>query len=81
MSPRLTYFDMRGLAALRLRVAAQPGIADYLGSARRPLVFGLGRMGPKVDPRMHVPAGVRYTTPWSEPIDLRDVVCAQRRLT
>ena len=75
----LAEFD--ALAALRLRVASQPGVSDYLRSARRPIVFGLGRMGPKVDPRMHVPSGVRDTTPWTEPVDLGDVVRAQRRLT
>jgi len=69
------------LAALRLRVASLPAISKYLQSASRPVVFGLGRMGPKVDPRIRIPGGCIYSTPWSDPVDLAEVARTQRRLT
>ena len=69
------------LAGLRGRVASVPGISDYLQSARRPVVFGMGCMGPKVDPRVNVPPNFMFSNPWSSPIDLTEVVRSQRRLT
>ena len=69
------------LSALHARVAARPGIADYLRSDARPVVFGMGRMGPKVDPRTALPPGYAYPTPWSDPIDLSRVLAVQRRMT
>lgn len=73
--------DFGELARLRLRVASLPGVSDYLQSASRPIVFGMGRMGPKVDPRITIPSDVTFSNPWSDPIDLAGVVRRQRRLT
>lgn len=76
----LAEFD--DLAVLRLRVAALPGISNYLQSSSRPMVFGLGRMGLKVDPRVPIPSDSRYFNPWTtDPIDLAEVARRQRRLT
>ncbi|MDJ0785269.1 MAG: glutathione S-transferase family protein [Myxococcota bacterium] len=70
------------LSALRERVAGLPGIAEYLASSARPLVFGIGRMGPKLDPRVPLPSDAQLPSPWtSDPIDLAAVARRQRRLT
>jgi glutathione S-transferase len=69
------------LTELRLRVVSLPGISDYLRSASRPIVFGMGRMGPKVDPRARIPSDFIFSNPWSGPIELNEVVRRQRRLT
>ena len=69
------------LADLRRRVASLPGISSYLASSARPAVFGLGIMGPKVDPRVAPAPGSRWPNPWSEPIDLGRIARRQRRLT
>jgi glutathione S-transferase len=73
--------DFTELAELRLRVASLPGVVGYLQSASRPIVFGMGRMGPKVDPRAGISADFLFSNPWSDPIDLTEVVRKQRRLT
>jgi glutathione S-transferase len=62
------------------RVASRPGISEYLRSGTRPIVFGMGCMGPKVDPRASLAPGLTFASPWSPPIDLHAVVGAQRRL-
>lgn len=69
------------LAGLRSRVASLPGVSNYLDSAARPIVFGMGRMGPKVDPRTPLPSECEFPNPWTRPIDLAPVVQGQRRLT
>jgi glutathione S-transferase len=69
------------LASLRSRVAALPALSGYLHSADRPIVFGMGRMGPKVDPRVELPAGRTYANPWTDPLDLAQALRGQRRLT
>jgi glutathione S-transferase len=73
--------DFAELAELRLRVGSLSGISAYLQSASRPIVFGMGRMGPKVDPRVSIPSDFIFSNPWSDPIDLTEVVRSQRRLT
>ena len=73
--------DFAELAGLRLRVASLPGVSDYLQSAHRPIVFGMGCMGPKVDPRARISSDLVFSNPWSDPIDLTVVVRNQRRLT
>jgi glutathione S-transferase len=73
--------DFAKLADLRMRVASLPGVCAYLRSDSRPIVFGMGRMGPKVDPRTSVAPGFIYANPWSQGIDLGEVVLRQRRLT
>jgi glutathione S-transferase len=75
----LDEFD--SLAKLRRRVAADPKITDYMNSGRRPIVFGMGCMGPKVDSRMSREPGLRFANPWTAPIDIDAVVSSQRRLT
>ena len=69
------------LFALRLRVASLPGVSGYLESAERPIVFGMGRAGPKVDPRVLLPPEYRFLNPWSPPLDLAPFLRGQRRLT
>ncbi len=69
-----------GLEAHRSRVAALPGVARYLASPSRPAVFGMGSMGPKVDPRRPVSPEARLANPWTDPIDLARVLRHQRRL-
>ena len=69
------------LSDLRSRVAALPGVSDYLGSAMRSAVFGMGCTGPKVDPRVALEPGGTFFSPWSEPLDLGSVARSQRRLT
>jgi len=68
------------LAALRSRVGSRPGIEAYLRSPARPLVFGMGMMGPKVDPRMDASRDGTFANPWAEAIDLEAVRARQRRL-
>jgi hypothetical protein len=58
------------LAAFRRRIAAIPAVADYIASGDRPIVFGMGIRGPKVDRRTPIPAGARFESPWGDPIDL-----------
>ncbi len=69
------------LSCLRSRVASLPGVSDYLTSRSRPIVFGMGRMGPKVDPRVALPAPCEFANPWTQPIDLAPILRGQRRLT
>ena len=69
------------LVALRSRVASLSGVSEYLGSSARPIVFGMGRMGPKVDPRIPVPPAYKFQNPWSPPLDLVPFLRNQRRLT
>jgi glutathione S-transferase len=69
------------LSGLRSRVASLPGVSDYLDSASRPIVFGMGRMGPKVDPRVPLPPECEFPNPWTRPIDLAPILRGQRRLT
>lgn len=69
------------LAEFFRRVASRPGISDYLNSDARPPVFGMGRMGPKVDPRVTIAPGSLFTNPWTKPIELTQIERAQRRLT
>jgi glutathione S-transferase len=69
------------LVALRSRVASLPGVSDYLESPSRPFVFGMGRMGPKVDPRVPIPPAYQFRNPWSPPLDLGPFLRNQRRLT
>jgi glutathione S-transferase len=73
--------DFVALSELHRRVASLPGITEYLGSATRPIVFGMGCMGPKVDPRISFEPGLTFANPWTAPIDLDAVSRAQRRLT
>jgi hypothetical protein len=69
------------LAALRLRVAAVAGISGYLESTHRPVVFGIGATGPKVDPRTAGSRPLRFSFPGAGEIDLTDLLAQQRRLT
>jgi glutathione S-transferase len=69
------------LVALRSRVASLPGVSEYLDSSARPIVFGMGRMGPKVDPRIPIPTAYKFRNPWSPPLDLAPFLRNQRRLT
>jgi glutathione S-transferase len=73
--------DYAPLAEHHRRVASLPRISDYLASGARPIVFGMGCMGPKVDPRVPLEPGLRFANPWAPPIDLVAVAAAQRRLT
>jgi glutathione S-transferase len=73
--------EFEELAGLRSRVASLPGVAEYLASPARSMVFGMGRMGPKVDPRMTLPPDYKYLNPWSPPLDLAPILRNQRRLT
>jgi glutathione S-transferase len=68
------------LVALRSRVASLPGVSEYLDSSARPIVFGMGRMGPKVDPRIPLPPAYKFQNPWSPPLDLVPFLRNQRRL-
>jgi glutathione S-transferase len=70
-----------GLADLRCRVASLPAVSEYLQSADRPIVFGMGCIGPKVDPRARVSSAPKFSNPWSDPVDLTRVLRRQRRLT
>ena len=69
------------LGGLRSRIASLPGVSDYLDSASRPIVFGMGSMGPKVDPRVPLPPKCEFPNPWTRPIDLTPILRGQRRLT
>lgn len=73
--------DFPALSAFHSRVASLPAVSAYLASASRPAVFGMGRMGPKVDPRIRLPADATFSCPWSSPIDLAQALRGQRRLT
>jgi glutathione S-transferase len=75
----LTEFSL--LADLRCRVASLPAVSEYVQSAGRPIVFGMGRLGPKVDPRVGISSAPPFSNPWSDPIDLTPVILRQRRLT
>jgi len=69
------------LAELHARVASLPGISDYLASAARPPVFGMGIAGPKVDPRVTLAPDRPFANPWTPPLDLAPFERNQRRLT
>jgi glutathione S-transferase len=58
------------LAAFRRHIEAMPGIAEYIASEDRPIVFGMGIRGPKVDRRKPIPEGARFENPWTNPIPL-----------
>jgi glutathione S-transferase len=58
------------LAAFHERMAMLPGIREYIASGERPTVFGMGIQGPKVDPRVALPPGAVFASPWMEPIPL-----------
>lgn len=58
------------LVSFHARMAARPGLVGYLASARRPVVFGMGLGGPKVDPAAALKAGQIFENPWSDPIVL-----------
>lgn len=58
------------LARFHARMQARPRIADYIGSGRRPVVFGMAVDGPKVDPDIALEPGALFRNPWSEPIVL-----------
>jgi glutathione S-transferase len=58
------------LASFHARTQARPRIADYIGSGRRPVVFGMGIDGPKVDPDVPLEIGQTFNNPWTEPIVL-----------
>lgn len=69
------------LSDFHARVAAVSGISDYLQSTLRPSVFGMGRMGPKVDPRAAISSNQLFHNPWTEPVDISEAAKRQRRLT
>lgn len=69
------------LVELRSRVASLAGVSDYLDSPARPIIFGMGRMGPKIDPRVTIPPECAFPNPWTKPIDLTQIMRRQRRLT
>jgi len=73
--------DFVVLGELHTRVASLPSVSDYLKSASRPIVFGMGIMGPKVDPRMPIHPGSDFPNPWTRPIDLAATLLNQCRLT
>ena len=58
------------LANLYQSVSERPGVRNYLDSGRRPAVFGMGKTGPKIDPRLTYKAGEVFECPWREPIPL-----------
>ena len=58
------------LAAFHTRMQARPRIADYIESGRRPVVFGMGLDGPKVDPDVALEPGQMFHNPWTKPIAL-----------
>jgi len=58
------------LAAFHRRIAEISAVADYVASGDRPIVFGMGIRGPKVDRRRPIPAGTRFECPWADPLDL-----------
>ena len=58
------------LAAFHRRIGEIPAVADYIASGDRPIVFGMGIRGPKVDRRTPIPAGTCFESPWADPIDL-----------
>lgn len=62
------------------RFASQPGISKYLVSAERPIVFGMGAMGPKIDPRVPLQSDQKFISPWMDPLDLATFLPIQRRL-
>lgn len=73
--------EFAALSALRLRIASFPSVSDYLSSSTLPVVFGMGSMGPKVDPRVPLPPDYEFYNPWTRPIDLAPILRGQRRLT
>ena len=73
--------DFAELSDHHRRVASHAGISQYLESGTRPIVFGMGCMGPKVDPRASIEPGRTFANPWTPPIDLCVVLGKQRRLT
>jgi len=58
-----------GLRELHARVASLPGVAAYLASASRPRVFGMARIGPKIDPRPLNPGARPFESPWTKPTE------------
>ena len=68
------------LANFHSRMASRPGISRYLASDERPIVFGMGSTGPKIDPRIPLSAGQTLATPWAPPLDLEAFLPNQRRL-
>ena len=75
-----TLVEFSELADFRSRVASRPGISEYLASGERPIVFGMGCMGPKIDPRISLRAGQTFASPWAPPLDLAAFLPNQRRL-
>ena len=67
------------LTDFHARVASLPKLASYMASGMRPVVFGIGSMGPKVDPRLTFESGATFSSPWADPIDLETAVARQRR--
>jgi glutathione S-transferase len=68
------------LSDFHFRFTSQPGIADYLVSPQRPAVFGMGSMGPKIDPRVSLQPGQTFVSPWAPPLPLDAFLPNQRRL-
>lgn len=58
------------LAAFHDRMGSLPGVRDYIASGERPIVFGMGIQGPKVDRRVALSPGAVFESPWMDPIPL-----------
>lgn len=58
------------LAAFRQRIESLRQVAEYIASGKRPIVFGLGIRGPKIDRRRRIPEGSTFENPWTKPIVL-----------
>lgn len=74
------FAEFEELLEFHLTFSSQPGISDYLQSGTRPIVFGMGCMGPKIDPRVKVNPGQKFISPWMEPLELETFLPNQRRL-
>lgn len=64
-------FDV--LALFHERFDARPRLRAYLDSRRRPVVFGMGLHGPKIDPMAAIEPDAVFENPWSKPIKLAEL--------
>ncbi len=64
-----TLAEFPNLADFRSRIESLPRVAHYVATAR-PIVFGMGIKGPKIDPRVAIAPGTEFRNPWTQPIAL-----------
>ena len=66
--------SVEALALFHERFDARPRLRAYLDSRRRPVVFGMGLDGPKIDPAVELGPDDVFENPWTKPIKIADLV-------